>query len=238
MTNNHFITFDDFSSEQLNSIIKKAIDLKKQPYQNLLNEKQLIMIFEKNSTRTRVSFEIGMNQLGGNAIFLSSSDSQLGRGEPIQDTAKVLSRYADLIMIRANSHQDVLILAKNSEIPVINGLTDFNHPCQILADIMTFIEHRKNIKGKKIAWIGDANNVCNSWIEASYKFKFKLHLALSEDYPVNQKLLNHAIANNAEIEITNDPKIACKDADLITTDTWLSMGDKDYAKRKESFANL
>jgi ornithine carbamoyltransferase len=231
-----FISFDDFSSEQLKGIIDQAILLKQNPYQPLLANKQLVMIFQKNSTRTRLSFEIGMNQLGGNAVFLSSDQSQLGRGEIISDTAQVISRYADIIMIRANSHQDVIEFADNATIPIVNGLTDYNHPCQILADIMTYIEHRGSIAGKKVTWIGDGNNVCTSWIEASHKFNFNLYIAVPDKYSANKTALETAANNNANIILTDDLCFACKDADLITTDTWVSMGDSDYQERMEALA--
>jgi ornithine carbamoyltransferase len=231
-----FISFDDFSKDELQSILNHASDLKKNPYQALLNNKQMVMIFEKNSTRTRLSFEIGMQQLGGNSVFLSSDQSQLGRGEIIEDTANVISRYADIVMIRANKHEDVVKFADNAQIPVINGLTDYNHPCQILADILTYNEHRGSIAGKKVTWIGDGNNVCTSWIEASHKFDFKLFIAVPEKYHANKQALEIAAKNNANIILTDDLCFACKDADLITTDTWVSMGDEDYDDRMEALA--
>ena len=232
----NFITYDDFTADQLKGIIDQAILLKKNPYQSLLHNKQLVMIFQKNSTRTRLSFEIGMNQLDGNAVFLSSDQSQLGRGEIIEDTAQVISRYADIVMIRANSHEDVLKFAENATIPVINGLTDYNHPCQILADIMAYTEHRGSIEGKKVAWIGDGNNVCTSWIEASHKFNFALHIAVPSKYAADKVALDLAASYNANITITDDPADACRNADLVTTDSWVSMGDLDADERMEALA--
>lgn len=234
----NFISFDDYSKAELNKIIDYAIELKKKPYQSLASNKQMVMIFEKNSTRTRLSFEIGMNQLGGNSVFLSSDQSQLGRGEIIEDTAKVISRYADIVMIRANKHEDVVKFADNAQIPVINGLTDYNHPCQILADIMTYNEHRGSIAGKKVTWIGDGNNVCTSWIEASHKFDFNLFIAVPEKYHANKNALEIAAKHKANIILTDDLCFACKDSDLITTDTWVSMGDKDYNDRMEALASF
>ncbi|MBL6785490.1 MAG: ornithine carbamoyltransferase [Rickettsiales bacterium] len=231
-----FISFEDFSENELATIIENAVALKAKPYQPILENKQLVMVFEKNSTRTRLSFEIGMQQLGGNSVFLSSEHSQLGRGEIIEDTAKVISRYADIVMIRANKHEDVIKFAKNADIPIINGLTDYNHPCQILADIMTYNEHRGPIKDKKVTWIGDGNNVCTSWVEASAKFGFSLYIAVPEQYGVNKKALKLAQEKGAQIILTDDLCFACKDSDLITTDTWVSMGDKDYDDRMEALA--
>ena len=170
MSKKDFLNLSDFTLSELNIILNLAKKLKLTPYNNILSQTQLAMIFEKSSTRTRVSFEVGIKQLGGDATILNSSEMQLGKGEEISDTAKVLSRYIDIIMIRANKHQDVLELAENSTIPVINGLTDFNHPCQILTDIFTYIEHRKTIQDKVICWIGDGNNMCNSWLNAALIF--------------------------------------------------------------------
>ena len=195
------------------------------------------MIFEKNSTRTRVSFEVAMNQLGGNAILLNSNDTQLGRGETIADTARVLSRYVDAVMLRTNKHQDIEEFAKYATIPVINGLTDFNHPCQIMTDLFTFLEKKKTLKDKVICYIGDGNNVCNSWLNAAMIFDFKLHLSLHKKYYPNQNLLNQALAKGV-VEIFDEAVLAAKNTDLVTTDTWVSMGDADAKKRLEDFADL
>ena len=195
------------------------------------------MIFEKTSTRTRISFEVGMSQLGGNAIFLDSKTSQIGKGETIEDTAKVLSRYADIIMIRANSHQDVESLAKNSTIPVINALTDFNHPCQLLADLLTIIEHKGDLENQVIAWIGDGNNMCHSWLNAAIIFGFKLRLGLSKEYMPNAELLEEA-KKSGVVEVFYDACQAAKDCSVINTDTFISMGDLDAENRKKAFSPL
>jgi ornithine carbamoyltransferase len=194
----------------------------------------LAMIFEKNSTRTRFSFDAAMRQLGGSTIISTASDMQLGRGEPIEDTARVLSRMVDAIMIRANRHDDVERLAQNATIPVINGLTDKSHPCQILADIMTFEEHRGPIEGKSIAWIGDGNNVCASFIHAAGKLGFTLNVATPPDY--HPDLIDLARAGNrGKIELTHDPRAAAEGADCVITDTWVSMGDVDHDARIAAF---
>ncbi len=194
------------------------------------------MIFEKPSTRTRTSFEVGINQLGGHAIIINSENSQLGRGETPSDTAKVLSRYVDLIMVRCFKHEMLMELAQYSSVPVINGLTDFSHPCQVMADIMTFIEHRGDISGKNIAWLGDGNNMANSWIHAAVQFDFNLTLACPKELMPDRNVLEWAKKNSSNIDITTDPKKAAKDANLVTTDTWISMGDKDAKKRKKLLA--
>lgn len=191
----------------------------------------LAMIFQKNSTRTRFSFDAAMRQLGGDVIISTANDMQLGRGEPISDTAKVLSRMVDAIMIRANSHADVVELAAHSSVPIINGLTDRSHPCQILADLLTIEERLGPVAGKTIAWIGDGNNVCQSFIEAAVKFQFKLTIAAPNAYAANAESVTWAIGEGAEIMVTTDPKAAAKDADVVVTDCWVSMGDTDYEER-------
>jgi ornithine carbamoyltransferase len=194
----------------------------------------LAMIFQKNSTRTRFSFDAAIRQLGGASIISTASDMQLGRGEPIEDTAKVLSRMVDAIMIRANRHDDVERLAQNATVPVINGLTDRSHPCQVLADIMTIEEHRGPIEGKTIAWIGDGNNVCASFIHAAGKLGFTLNVATPPDY--HPDLIDLARAGNAgKIELTHDARAAAEGADGVLTDTWVSMGDVDYDARIKAF---
>ena len=190
MTGKHFISLSDYTFEELHIILNYAKQLKKQKISNVLKDKNIALIFEKNSTRTRISFEVGIKQLGGHATILNSNDMQLKKGETIKDTAKVLSRYVDMVMIRANNHCDIAEFAHHSSVPVINGLTDFNHPCQVLTDIFTYIEHRGNIAGKTICWIGDGNNVCNSWLNAANIFKFKLRLALKDGYFPDQSLLS------------------------------------------------
>jgi ornithine carbamoyltransferase len=194
----------------------------------------LAMIFEKNSTRTRFSFDAAIRQLGGASIISTANDMQLGRGEPIEDTAKVLSRMVDAIMIRANRHEDVERLSQNASIPVINGLTDKSHPCQVLADLMTFEEHRGPVEGKTLAWIGDGNNVCASFIHAAGKLGFTLNIATPADY--HPDLLDLSRAGNAgRIALTHDPRAAVEGADCVMTDTWVSMGDLDHDARIAAF---
>ncbi len=194
----------------------------------------LAMIFEKNSTRTRFSFDAAIRQLGGASIISTARDMQLGRGEPIEDTAKVLSRMVDAIMIRADRHDDVERLSQNASIPVINGLTDKSHPCQVLADLMTFEEHRGPLEGKTFAWIGDGNNVCSSFIHAAGKLGFTLNVATPADY--HPDLLELSRAGNAgKIELTQDPRAAALGADCVMTDTWVSMGDVDHDERIAAF---
>ncbi|MDB2414651.1 ornithine carbamoyltransferase [Rickettsiales bacterium] len=227
----HFIDINQISTDDLREIIELAKSLKLSLKEGNANKplagKQLAMIFEKPSTRTRASFEVGINQLGGNAIVLSSDQSQMGRGESAYDTANVLSRYVDIIMIRCFKHQTLLELAENSSVPVINGLTDSSHPCQVMADILTFEEHRGEIKNKTIAWIGDGNNMTHSWIHAAVKFGFKLNIATPDSLKPSSAVMDWAQKNNGQIKWTKDAKEAAKDADLVTTDTWVSMGDKD-----------
>lgn len=230
-----FIDISDLPSEALVAILDSAQEIKAklkqgETWQPLLG-KQLAMIFEKPSTRTRVSFEVGIHQLGGQAIIINADQSQLGRGEPVSDTAQVLSRYVDIIMIRCHTHDFALEFAKHASVPVINGLTGDSHPCQIMADILTFIEHRGTIKGKKIAWIGDGNNVAASWVHAAARFGFTLSVATPASLALPEKVINWAKANNADIHVTESPEGAVADADLVTTDTWVSMGDKDADSR-------
>ena len=189
------------------------------------------MIFEKNSTRTRTSFEMAMKQLGGDSIFMASGQMQLGRGETIADTARVLSRYVDAIMIRSNSHEDVERLAMWSTVPVINGLSDKSHPCQILADLMTFEEHRGSVHGKTFAWVGDGNNVCSSFIHAAPKLGFKLNIATPAVFHPDMMDLARAAEQQGQIMTTHDPREAVRGADCVITDTWVSMGDTDKDDR-------
>jgi ornithine carbamoyltransferase len=195
----------------------------------------LAMIFQKNSTRTRVSFDIGMRQLGGVPIVLSAADTQLGRGETVQDTARVLSRMVDAVMIRANNHQDVLDFASASTVPVINGLTDLSHPCQILADIQTIEERRGLIDGQTIAWLGDGNNVCMSFVHAAEKLPFTLRIATPPDYAPRRQEIEAAQKAGAQVRVTNDPHAAIAGADVVITDTWVSMGDTDKEQRMKAF---
>ncbi len=195
-------------------------------------DRVLAMIFEKNSTRTRFSFDAAIRQLGGSSIIATASDMQLGRGEPVEDTAKVLSRMVDAVMIRANDHEDVERFARVATVPVVNGLTDRSHPCQILADIMTIEEQRGPIAGKTLAWIGDGNNVCHSFMHAAPKLGFHLNVACPAEYHPN--LHDLAKGGNA-VSLTSDPRDAVKGADVVITDTWVSMGDSDYEERLHAF---
>ena len=220
------LTLDELESKEINNIIDLAIDLKKQQKKGkekpLLHNKTLAMIFEKPSTRTRVSFETGMFQLGGHALTLSPNDLQLSRGESISDTAKTLSRYVNVILARVYDHKSLENLARNSSVPVINGLSDSFHPCQILADLMTIKEHKKNLKKIKIAWIGDGNNVCNSLILGCAKLKIKLSVAIPDGYEPDFDVVK--IGKDAEIlEVSDNPEAAVKDADVIMTDTFVSI---------------
>jgi len=224
----HFLTLLDLSPDELNWIINRAIELKKihrsgEVYEPLKN-KVLGMIFEKSSTRTRVSFEAGMAQLGGSAIFLSPRDTQLGRGEPIEDSARVLSRMVDVVMIRTFDHETVERFAAFSQVPVINALTDDFHPCQLLADVQAYVEHRGSIKGKTVAWIGDGNNMCHSYINAARQFGFTLNVACPEGFEPAEHLVNE---NADRVNVMRDPEDAVKNADLVVTDVWASMGQED-----------
>ena len=236
----HFLTLNDFSKDELIEILNIAFDLKADLKNAIPNhkmkDKSLAMIFEKSSTRTRVSFEVGMTQLGGHALFLSSRDTQLGRGEPIKDTARVISRMVDMVMIRTFKQSDIEEFASYSKVPVINGLTDEFHPVQLMADYMTMIEYGKT-DHPKVAYIGDGNNMAHSWLMLTSKMGFELSIATPKGYEVDESILNKALENakisGAKITITNDPKVAVKDADVVTTDTWASMGQEDEKKQRE-----
>ena len=230
------LTLDELESKEINNIIDLAIDLKKQQKKGkekpLLQNKTLAMIFEKPSTRTRVSFETGMFQLGGHALSLSPNDLQLSRGESIADTAKTLSRYVNVIMARVYDHKLLENLARNSSIPVINGLSDSYHPCQILADFMTIKEHKKNLKKIKIAWIGDGNNVCNSLILGCAKLKIQLSVAVPDGYEPEFDIVK--IGKDAEVlEISDNPEAAVKDADVVMTDTFVSIHNTNSDRVKK-----
>ena len=230
------LTLDELESKEINNIIDLAIDLKKQQKKGkekpLLQNKTMAMIFEKPSTRTRVSFETGIFQLGGHALTLSPNDLQLSRGESIEDTAKTLSRYVNVIMARVYDHKSLETLAKNASIPVINGLSDSFHPCQILADLMTIKEHKKNLKKIKIAWIGDGNNVCNSLILGCTKLKIKLSVAVPDGYEPDLEVAK--IGKDAEIlEVSDNPELAVKDADVIMTDTFVSIHNANHDRIKK-----
>jgi len=233
MTKN-FINFDQYSLETLQSIIDRAISLKKEHNSGLINNtlenKTLAMIFDKSSTRTRVSFEAGMIQLGGQSLFLSDRDIQLGRGEPIMDSAIVISSMVDAVMLRLSSHDDITEFAKHSSKPVINALSDDSHPCQILADLMTYQEKYGSIKGKKIAWVGDGCNVCQTYMQAASIFDFELSIATPVGYEP-QKSFIEKYQNN--ISYSNNPLIASEDADIIVTDVWTSMGQESESKQRE-----
>ncbi len=228
MNNRHFLSLLDLSGEELRALIALAIDTKKQLKQGIahtpLQGKMLAMIFDKSSTRTRVSFETGMAQLGGHALFLSPRDTQLGRGEPIGDSARVISSMVDLIMIRTFGHDLLEAMAQNSSVPVINGLTDRLHPCQLLADMQTWFEHRGDIRGASVAWIGDGNNVCHSYINAAIQFDFKLTVGCPEGHLPAADLLANA---GDRVTVVHSAEEAARDADLIVTDVWASMGQED-----------
>lgn len=240
----HFLDISSLDAKSLRRILDSAHAMKKAGKRlpaalrpKGIEDRVLVMIFEKPSTRTRVSFDIAMRQLGGQALSLNHTDLQLGRGESVADTARVLSRYADGIMIRANSHDTLMELARNAQIPVINGLTDKSHPCQVMADVMTFEEHLGSIKGRTIAWIGDGNNVAVSWMHAAARFGFTLRLACPDQLKPEDEALAWAKAEKADISLSNDPEKAVKGADCVVTDTWVSMGQSDAARRKKMLAN-
>lgn len=233
MTTRHFLSLLDCSSDELYAIIERGIALKKSRINDNFKNRVLGMIFDKSSTRTRVSFEAGMAQMGGSALFLSSRDTQLGRGEPIEDTARVLSSMVDIIMVRTFAHKSIETFAKYSSVPVINALTDSFHPCQLLADIMTYVEKRGDIKGKTVAWIGDGNNMCHSYINAARQFDFELRIACPDAFAPDAALVE---SNKQRIWMGDDPKAAVKNADLVVTDTWISMGqEEEKQQRSDAF---
>ena len=241
----HFVDLDKIDAKELRKIIDLAHKLKKdqnsKAQAKILAQKNLAMIFEKTSTRTRVSFEVGINQLGGHAVVMNKNDMQLGKGETVQDTAKVLSRFVDAVMIRSNSHQTILDLAQHSAKPVINALSDFSHPFQIMASGLTIEEHLGKIAGKKLAWFGDANNVLNSYIHAAKSFGYELAIAMPKNYDFCDAEIKKAVKLGAKISCYSDPKKAAKDADVLITDTWFSMGDeaeKNEALKKEKLKVL
>ena len=231
-----FLAIPDFSGAELVKLFELAERMRRGEYvKKPLAGKTLAMIFMKASTRTRVSFEVGTYQLGGHALFLAPRDVQLGRGEPIADTARVLSRYVDGIMIRTFAHQDVEELARYADVPVINGLTDMVHPCQVLADLLTVRQHLGGYEGKKVAWIGDGNNMANSWINAAYRLGFELSLACPEGYEPADHLLDRARKEGkAKITLTRDPKEAIAGAHVVNTDVWASMGQEDEQRKRET----
>ncbi len=239
MAARHFLTLMDFTPSELQGLIKRAIELKAIQHSGdifePLKNKVLGMVFEKSSTRTRVAFETAMAQCGGHAIFLSPRDTQLGRGEPIEDSARVLSRMVDIIMIRTFEHEKLEHFAAYSQVPVINALTDLQHPCQLLADIQTYTEYRGDIKGKTVAWIGDGNNMCHSYIDAARQFGFNLVIAAPQGYLPSANIVKQG--GNA-VRLANTPKEAAQKADLIVTDVWASMGqEEEMAHRRRAFSN-
>ncbi len=230
----HFIDLSEIAAKELRQILEHALALKEarahgKAY-SLLQGKKLAMIFETHSTRTRVSFEVAMAELGGHAVCLSGSELQLNRGESISDTAQVLSRYVDAIVIRCHSHEKLKDLARYANIPVINGLTEYSHPCQILADIMTFEDCLGNIMGKTVAWVGDGNNVAQSWIQATALFKFTLRLACPPKLQPLPEVIAWAKKMGGKVELSESPEAAVKNADAVVTDTWVSMGDDKESK--------
>ena len=222
----HFLQFKDFTREEYEHLFARTRWIKDQfkSYRQYwpLIDRTLVMIFEKQSTRTRLSFEAGMHQLGGAAIYLNTRDSQLGRGEPVEDAAEVISRMSDIVMIRTYEQEIVERFAKHSRVPVINGLTNEYHPCQILGDIYTFMEQRGPIQGRTVAWIGDSNNVCNTWLQAAEVFDFNVHVSTPPGYEVEAE--RAGLYGTSHYEEFSDPMEAARDADLVTTDVWTSMG--------------
>ena len=229
----HFLDLIDVPAEELRRMIDlaRAMKAKRSTHKRPLAGKTLAMIFERPSTRTRVSFEVAMRQLGGDVIMLTADEMQLGRGETIGDTARVLSRYVDVIMIRALDPEAVAELARFATVPVINGLTRRSHPCQVMADVMTFEEHRGPIRGRTVAWTGDANNVLTSWMHAAERFAFRMRVATPPELAPKKPLVGWIKSSGAAITLGTDPEEAVKDADCIVTDTWVSMGDRDGARR-------
>lgn len=233
-TPRHFLSLLDLSPAELQAVIARASELKKlqhagEAHANLQG-RVLAMIFEKSSTRTRVSFEAGMSQLGGSAMFLSPSDTQLGRGEPVEDSARVISSMVDCVMIRTFEHEMVETFAKHSSVPVINGLTDLLHPCQLLADMQTFAEHRGSIKGKTVTWVGDGNNMCHSYINAARQFDFNLRIACPAGYEPDEAIMDAA---KGRITLLRDPMEAASGSNLVVTDTWVSMGQEEEKRARE-----
>jgi ornithine carbamoyltransferase len=231
----HFLDIDELDPGTLRGILDQASELKslgpKDRHPRLAG-KTLAMIFDKPSTRTRVSFEVAIKALGGDAVVLNSRDMQLGRGETIGDTARVLSRYVDGIMIRTDRHSKLMELAEAATVPVINGLTDHSHPCQIMADVMTFEEHRGPIRDRTLAWVGDGNNVANSWVHAAQRFDFKLRLGCPAELAPTPEVLAWAAERQARVQLFEDPREAVAGADAVLTDVWVSMGDQDAERRR------
>lgn len=235
----HFLSLMDLSTDELRRLVARAVEIKSAPGAgpadagNLLRNQTAALVFEKSSTRTRVSFETGVTQLGGHAIFIAPADSHLARGEAIEDTARVLSRMARLIIMRTGPHERVERMAEYASVPVINALSDFNHPCQQLADIQTYFEHRGDLSGRRVAWVGDGNNVCHSWMNAARQLDFHLAIATPEGYAPDRGLTRQCAAH---IALGNEPAAAVAGADLVVTDSWISMGqEREKAARKAAF---
>jgi ornithine carbamoyltransferase len=233
----HFLQFSDFTRDEFEYVIERTRLIKRkfknyEPHHTLL-DRTLVMVFEKNSTRTRLSFEAGMHQLGGAAIYLNTRDSQLGRGEPVEDAAQVMSRMCDIIMVRTFGHEIIDRFAAHSRVPVINGLTNEHHPCQVLADVFTYIEQRGSIAGRTVAWIGDANNMLYSWLQAAQVFGFHLNVSTPRGYELDPALVD---AGNTHYTLFDNPSEACVGVDLVTTDVWTSMGfEEENAVRLKAF---
>ncbi|MCB1983931.1 MAG: ornithine carbamoyltransferase [Burkholderiales bacterium] len=237
----HFLQFNDFGREEFEYLFERSRWLKQafKQYRQYwpLVDRTLAMIFDKNSTRTRLSFEAGMNQLGGTAIYLSTRDTQLGRGEPAEDSARVISRMVDIIMIRTHEHDLLQRFAEHSRVPVINGLTNEFHPCQIMGDIFTYKEHRGDISGRTVAWIGDVNNMCNTWLQAAEIFDFKVHVSTPPGYEIEPVQIG--LTGTSHYEKFSNPHEAVRGADLVTTDVWTSMGfEAETEQRKADFAEF
>jgi ornithine carbamoyltransferase len=235
----HYLQFSDLNADEYAYLFERAALIKRKfkAYEkhHVLADRTLAMIFEKASTRTRVSFEAGMYQMGGSVVHLTTGDSQMGRSEPIEDTAKVISRMVDLVLIRTYEQTKIELFAEHSRVPVINGLTNEFHPCQILADIFTYIEHRGSIAGKTVAWVGDGNNMANTWLQASEILGFKVHLSTPGGYEVDQSIAG--IRSSESYQVFKNPMAACAGADLVTTDVWTSMGyEAENEARKKAFA--
>jgi ornithine carbamoyltransferase len=235
----HFLDLDEISRQDLRTMLDASRAMKARRKQGDISQaplagKTLAMIFDKPSTRTRVSFDVAMRQLGGEAILLTGQEMQLGRGETLADTAKVLSRYVDAIVIRILDPKAIAELARHATVPVINGLSRRSHPCQIMADVLTYEEKRGSIRGRTVAWTGDANNVLTSWVHASQRFDFRLKVATPPELKPKKWLLDWAKAEGAAVSLTKDPDDAVKDADCVVTDTWMSMGDRDSASRRHN----
>ncbi len=236
----HFLQFKDLSRDELEYLFERTRIIKERfkRYEKYwpLEDRTLVMIFEKASTRTRLSFEAGMHQLGGSAIYLNTRDSQLGRGEPVEDAGQVISRMSDIVMIRTFEQDIIERFARNSRVPVINGLTNEYHPCQVLADIYTYVEHRGSITGKTVAWIGDSNNMCNTWLQAAEILDFNVHVSTPPGYEVEPE--RAGLYGHEHYEEFKDPMEAARDADLVTTDVWTSMGwEAENEERMKDFAD-